>query len=79
MLSGSLANLINAIYEGGKRNGVLTLVEDFLNETDTPYLYLKSRVEYGLGIIIRLDDSHDSAIESNGDSGFSVSTACVTI
>ncbi|SFS92790.1 class I SAM-dependent methyltransferase [Marininema halotolerans] len=45
----------HALYEGGKRNGVLTAVEDFLEETPLPFFFHKAYSNNGLGIIIPED------------------------
>jgi hypothetical protein len=41
---------LNAVYEGGSRNGVLTAVEDFLRLTED-YDFGVVEEEYGLGIL----------------------------
>jgi len=43
---------LNAVYEGGSRNGVLTAVEDFLRLTED-YDFGVVEEEYGLGILRR--------------------------
>lgn len=50
--SGHLQGLNNAQHEGGPRNGVLTAVEDFLEETPKRFSFIVSPVEYGLGVLI---------------------------
>lgn len=44
---------MNAIYEGGPRNGILTAIEDFLVEVGTPeWSYSEVPGFYGLGILL---------------------------
>ena len=42
---------MNALEEGGPRNGVLTAVEDFLAQHPRDYRFCWVRFEYGLGIL----------------------------
>ena len=49
---GNQSNLNNAKFEGGPRNGVLTGIEDFLQDKRGKYIFMTSPVEYGLGAII---------------------------
>jgi hypothetical protein len=49
---GSNSDLNNAMSEYGERNGVLTAVEDFLNQTKLPYHFFNLTSYNGLGIII---------------------------
>lgn len=44
-------HLNNAIFEGGERNGVLTAVEDFLNESPLNLTFSKIQSNHGLGIL----------------------------
>jgi hypothetical protein len=46
----------NALIEGGRRNGVLTAIEDFLKATTHTYGFLIAREQYGLGIVVHLAD-----------------------
>jgi len=43
--------LHNAVREGGSRNGVLTAIEDFMEEHTSEYLFCCVRHQYGLGIL----------------------------
>lgn len=45
-------DLCNAIDEGGPRNGVLTAVEDFLEESPVDYCFLNVPLYFGLGILV---------------------------
>ncbi|TVX88053.1 class I SAM-dependent methyltransferase [Paenibacillus agilis] len=49
---GMNASFCNAITEGGARNGVLTAVEDFLQQTELPLSYYHVAKQYGLGILV---------------------------
>jgi Methyltransferase domain len=44
--------LENAVHEGGARNGVLTAIEDFLDETQRDLVFLIAPGNNGLGIIM---------------------------
>jgi hypothetical protein len=50
--NGMNLELWNACHEGGARNGVLTGVEDFLNESSLEYEFIRLPLYYGLGILI---------------------------
>ncbi len=52
---GMNADLCNAIEEGGPRNGVLTGVEDFLEESAVDYCFLSVPLYFGLGILVAED------------------------
>lgn len=43
--------LNNALFEGGEKNGVLTAIEDFINESSFPLTLYKLPHHYGLGIL----------------------------
>jgi hypothetical protein len=47
------AEVNNALFEGGSRNGVLTAVEDFMNLHPCKYKYLSSYREVGLGLLFK--------------------------
>ncbi|HEY0098745.1 MAG TPA: class I SAM-dependent methyltransferase [Pyrinomonadaceae bacterium] len=49
------AELCNAVYEGGPRNGVLTAIEDFFYEHKGKYKFFLFEEEYGLGVLLRTD------------------------
>jgi len=51
--SGKNANFMNAICEGGPRNGVLTAIEDFLKIQGNEYVFLRIEEEHGLGILVK--------------------------
>jgi SAM-dependent methyltransferase len=42
---------LNAVTEGGPRNGVLTAVEDFLAQYPGEYRFFRIRYQYGLGVL----------------------------
>ena len=46
------AHLCNAVREGGPRNGVLTAVEDYLDETAEPFAMARIPAVYGLAILL---------------------------
>lgn len=50
---GHNAKYNNAIHEGGPRNGVLTAIEDFVNEHRAEYTFHRVRIQFGLGILHR--------------------------
>ncbi|MEO5368889.1 MAG: class I SAM-dependent methyltransferase [Magnetococcus sp. DMHC-1] len=45
-------HLFNALSEGGPRNGVLTAIEDFLQEHDDEYQFFVTEHEFGLGVLL---------------------------
>ncbi|SEN78829.1 class I SAM-dependent methyltransferase [Lihuaxuella thermophila] len=49
---GYFETLNNALYENGARNGVLTAIEDFLNETELSVNFFRIYSNHGLGILI---------------------------
>lgn len=46
-------DLDNAEFEGGPRNGVLTAIENFLQEHGDDYLFFCFKAENGLGVIVK--------------------------
>jgi hypothetical protein len=48
---GCNATLYNATHEGGRRNGVLTAIEDFIKEHDSDYYFWRVRQMNGMGIM----------------------------
>lgn len=60
---GANASLYNAMHEGGEKNGVLTAVEDFLNETKRNLTFKMTEKSHGLGIIFQSNKSLDQFIE----------------
>lgn len=55
-IGGFNSNLNNAIFEYTPKNGVLTAIEDFLDESSSDLLFSKVMVFFGLGIIYPNDD-----------------------
>jgi methyltransferase family protein len=49
----------NAMHEGGPRNGVLTAIEDFLDETQRHLVFFVARGHWGLGIIVDRSRLHE--------------------
>ena len=49
---GMNVELCNAVQLGGERNGVLTGVEDYINESRLEYRFIKLPLYYGLGILV---------------------------
>lgn len=49
------SNLNNAVREGGPRNGVLTAIEDFRQQSKERYFFLTCNVEYGLDVLVHRD------------------------
>ncbi|HLM58687.1 MAG TPA: class I SAM-dependent methyltransferase [Pyrinomonadaceae bacterium] len=47
------SGLCNAVHEGGPRNGVLTAIEDFLNDRREEYKFFHFEEEHGLGVLLR--------------------------
>jgi hypothetical protein len=45
-------DLCNATHEGGKRNGVLTAVEDYITESALEYKFIHLPLYFGLGILV---------------------------
>lgn len=54
----------NVIFEGGKQNGVLTAVEDFLRETKNSLSFKMTKKHCGLGIIYSKNKDLDVLIDS---------------
>lgn len=52
---GHNSDVDNALFEYGPRNGVLTAIEDFMQETQQPLTFMRVHSEHGLGIIIPND------------------------
>jgi len=48
---GANATLYNATHEGGRRNGVLTAIEDFINEHQGDYCFWRVRRMHGMGMM----------------------------
>lgn len=60
---GFCENANHAIYENGERNGVLTAIEDFLNETTIPLSIHRLTSNNGMGIITEANMDLDTYIE----------------
>lgn len=56
--------LNNALYEGGERNGVLTAVENFLQQTPWYVSFHQALSNSGLGIIAPKHESIDRHIQN---------------
>jgi hypothetical protein len=54
--------LNNAVFENGAKNGVLTAIEDFLQETSFNLSFHRVKSHYGLGILLPRNDYHDAEI-----------------
>lgn len=50
--SGMNIELWNATHEGGTMNGVLTAVEDYLEESELQYEFVRFPLYYGLGLLV---------------------------
>ena len=46
-------HLMNAVHEGGARNGVMTAIEDFLAQRANDYRFFWIRYQWGLGVLQR--------------------------
>ena len=55
----------NAVHEGGKRNGILTAVEDFVRESSYPLGLFSLPLNHGLGIVYTRGSAAESFIEDN--------------
>jgi hypothetical protein len=51
--SGTNAEHFNAAHEGGPRNGVLTAIEDFVEEHKDQYRFFYIQQEHGLGVMLK--------------------------
>lgn len=56
---------LNAIEEGGPRNGVLTAVEDFIRESQHDYCLIVDDRQWGLGILFRRTASGADELRRN--------------
>ena len=63
-VGGLNSTYINALEEGGPKNGVLTAIEDFLAEHPRDYRFFRIHYQYGLGVLQLISRSAPS------DSGF---------
>jgi len=60
---GGLNSIVdNALFEGGERNGVLTAIEDFMQETNYSLYFRQAYSNNGLGLIYPKDDKLDRMI-----------------
>uniref|UniRef100_UPI0025E34B88 class I SAM-dependent methyltransferase n=1 Tax=uncultured Methanobrevibacter sp. TaxID=253161 RepID=UPI0025E34B88 len=64
---GMNASLNNAIFEGGNKNGVLTGIEDYINESQLDLLFYKIPAYNGLGILFFNDEKIKKIIENEID------------
>ncbi|HEY1805025.1 MAG TPA: class I SAM-dependent methyltransferase [Terracidiphilus sp.] len=48
---GTNESLWNCVCEGGPKNGVLTAIEDFIQENPSDYNFCRVRFEFGLGML----------------------------
>ncbi|MGB9980380.1 glycosyltransferase [Methanobacterium sp.] len=58
------SQLYNAIYENNPKNGVLTAVEDFINESNQKFSFKLINAFYGLGILFSKDSKMENIIKS---------------
>ena len=56
------ADLRNAVREGGPRNGVITAVEDFINDNVQSYEFFWFREENGLGVLLKIDPRRENKV-----------------
>ena len=54
----------NALYEGGKQNGVLTAIEDYMAESKLDLLFYTIPAYYGLGILFLNDKKLQKIVEN---------------
>jgi len=50
---GHFKDFLNAVFEGGEQNGVLTAVEDFLKEFGHEFMFFYHKKQWGLGFLIK--------------------------
>jgi Methyltransferase domain len=62
--SGMNPHLNNAIFEGGEKNGVLTAIEDFINESPFSLSLYKLPQHHGLGILIQYNNNLQTFIKN---------------
>lgn len=53
----------NALFENGEKNGVLTAIEDFLQETKLKLRFYQIEEHDGLGILVPSHADHEASIE----------------
>jgi hypothetical protein len=58
------AHLDNATHEGGPKNGVLTAIEDFVNEAAGKYVLRTVDEQHGLGIMVNAQNEHIRFIDA---------------
>ncbi|MGB9979583.1 MAG: hypothetical protein ACPK7R_09975, partial [Methanobacterium sp.] len=58
------SQLYNAIYENNPKNGVLTAVEDFIDESDLEFSFKIINAFHGLGILFPNDDKIENIIKN---------------
>ena len=54
----------NAIYQNNPKNGVLTAIEDFINESDLELSFMSVNAFFGLGILFPKNDKLEKIIEN---------------
>ena len=59
--------LNNALYEGGDKNGVLTAVEDYIEESHLDLLFYSIPAFHGLGILFLKNENIQKIVESTID------------
>ena len=59
--------LKNALYEGGKQNGVLTAIEDYIAESPLDLMFYSIPAYYGLGILFLKNRKLQKIVESTID------------
>ncbi|AEG18598.1 glycosyltransferase [Methanobacterium paludis] len=57
-------HLYNSIYENNPRNGVLTAVEDFLDESDLEFSFKIINAFHGLGILYHVNNETEKIVKS---------------
>jgi hypothetical protein len=50
-VGGLNSHLMNALQEGGPKNGVLTAIEDFIAQHPNEYRFFKIRYQWGVGVL----------------------------
>ncbi|MDI3550691.1 MAG: hypothetical protein PWQ15_1794 [Methanobacterium sp.] len=61
--------LCNSLYENNLKNGVLTAVEDVINESDIEFSFFKVDAFYGLGILFLKNNELEEIVKNHLKSG----------
>jgi hypothetical protein len=61
-IGGLNSRLMNALEEGGEKNGVLTAIEDFLAQHPGEYRFFRIRYQWGLGVLELLSGHRFSSL-----------------